>query len=82
MCWCVTSSCGSLIRSLITLFVVVVIIAGFFFIKIYSGGGRVCPLVPFYGLLLFSCVLSSSVNAESELLCLVLILSTVTRVTV
>jgi len=38
----------------------------------------VCPLVPFYGLLLFSRVTSSSVIAESELCCLVvLILSTV-----
>ena len=36
-----------------------------------------CCLVPFYGVLLFSCVLSSSVIAESELFCLVLILNTV-----
>jgi len=46
-------------------------------------GGRVCLLVPFYGLLLFSCVLSSSVIAESYLLCLVvLILSTAACVVV
>ena len=39
-------------------------------------------LVPFYGLLLFSCVLSSSVIAESGLLCVVLILSTVACIVV
>ena len=42
-----------------------------------------CLLVPFYCLLLFSCVLSSSVIAESDLLCfVVLILSTVACVVV
>ena len=42
-----------------------------------------CLLVPFYGLLPFSCVLSSSIIAEYGLLCLVvLILSTVACVVV
>jgi len=43
----------------------------------------VCRLVPFYGLLLFSCDLSSSVFAKSEFICfVVLILSTVACVVV
>ena len=62
----------------------VVLVAGSFCIWISSGvGGWVCLLVPFYGLLLFSCILSSSVIAESGLLCLVVvILSTVACVVV
>ena len=88
MCWRVTLGCGSLIIFLVTLFVVVVLVAGSFCIQISSGvGGWVCPLVPFYGLLLFPVlvfrVLSSSVITKSYLLRpVVLIFSTVACVVV
>jgi len=75
--WCVTLGCGSLIRFLVVLFVVVVLVAGSFCIKYLRGGGGGLPLVSFYGLLLFSCFLSISVISETQLLCIVLILSAV-----
>ena len=74
MFWRVILGCGSLVRFLVTQFVVVILVIGSFLYLDFFGGRWVgVSAFPFYGLLLFpalvSCVLSSSVITESHLLC-------------